>query len=337
MTAPPSAALSARLFWPDNARRILLRNLKIFFMLRQRRLGDGCNPSPASAARRAGACGWRISPRRAASRSVPPRALLPAKKGVRPEIRQQVLEVAKTANYGVPTAVAGQKVILAASSAAMIDYVRNQFTLYVLEGLRSAGGHWDLRSSPGRSPTGNEESGGAQGGGRRRPRCRCPVPHGRRRGHARRHPRLRQAGGPAQRRRSVMRLSSVTPCNRSARGWPPSTDRAWSSAHPVPDAAGPAHDRAALRGLEGRLVAHGWPTTTDSSFRSRTGCRNWRLRPLRRGSASAGSISRLFSPPATACRGGDDGRAAAGLLASRATFRSWAWTTYPGGFPQLRR
>jgi DNA-binding LacI/PurR family transcriptional regulator len=61
---------------------------------------------------------------------------LAGEKGVRPEIRQQVLEAAKTANYVVPTAVAGQKVILAASSAAMIDYVRNQFTLYVLDGLR---------------------------------------------------------------------------------------------------------------------------------------------------------------------------------------------------------
>ncbi|ANH07255.1 LacI family DNA-binding transcriptional regulator [Shinella sp. HZN7] len=61
---------------------------------------------------------------------------LAGEKGVRPEIRQLVLEAAKTANYVMPTAVAGQKVILAASSAAMIDYVRNQFTLYVLDGLK---------------------------------------------------------------------------------------------------------------------------------------------------------------------------------------------------------
>lgn len=61
---------------------------------------------------------------------------LAGEKGVRPEIRQQVLDAAKIANYSVPRAVAGQKVILAASSAAMIDYVRNQFTAYVLEGLR---------------------------------------------------------------------------------------------------------------------------------------------------------------------------------------------------------
>ena len=36
----------------------------------------------------------------------------------------------------MPWTAAGQKVIVAASSAAMIDYVRNQFTLHVLEGLR---------------------------------------------------------------------------------------------------------------------------------------------------------------------------------------------------------
>ena len=73
------------------------------------------------------ACGVSLS---TASRAIA------GEKGVRPEIRQQVLEAAKLANYVIPTAIAGQKVILAASSAAMIDYVRNQFTLYVLEGLK---------------------------------------------------------------------------------------------------------------------------------------------------------------------------------------------------------
>jgi DNA-binding LacI/PurR family transcriptional regulator len=61
---------------------------------------------------------------------------LAGEKGVRDDVRQRILEAAKTANYAVPTPVAGKKVFLAASSAAMIDYVRNQFTLYVLEGLR---------------------------------------------------------------------------------------------------------------------------------------------------------------------------------------------------------
>jgi len=61
---------------------------------------------------------------------------LAGEKGVRADIRQRIMEAAKDANYAMPTPVAGKKVILAASSAAMIDYVRNQFTLYVLEGLR---------------------------------------------------------------------------------------------------------------------------------------------------------------------------------------------------------
>ncbi|MFA9439722.1 LacI family DNA-binding transcriptional regulator [Uliginosibacterium sp. sgz301328] len=61
---------------------------------------------------------------------------LAGEKGVRADIRQRILEAAKTANYVIPTAVSGQKVILAASSAAMIDYVRNQFTLHVLDGIR---------------------------------------------------------------------------------------------------------------------------------------------------------------------------------------------------------
>ncbi|WP_137129015.1 LacI family DNA-binding transcriptional regulator [Rhizobium sp. FY34] len=60
---------------------------------------------------------------------------LAGEKGVRPELRERVLAAAKQVNYAVPAALAGRKVILAASSAAMIDYVRNQFTLYVLEGL----------------------------------------------------------------------------------------------------------------------------------------------------------------------------------------------------------
>lgn len=60
---------------------------------------------------------------------------LAGEKGVRPEIREQILAAAQASNYAVPASVTGQKVIVAASSAAMIDYVRNQFTAYVLEGL----------------------------------------------------------------------------------------------------------------------------------------------------------------------------------------------------------
>lgn len=61
---------------------------------------------------------------------------LAGEKGVRAESRQMILAAARGANYSLPAAVAGQRVIVAASSAAMIDYVRNQFTLYVIEGLK---------------------------------------------------------------------------------------------------------------------------------------------------------------------------------------------------------
>ncbi|WP_410010956.1 LacI family DNA-binding transcriptional regulator [Rhizobium sp. NRK18] len=75
-----------------------------------------------------------IAARCGVSLSTASRALA-GEKGVRPEIRAQVAEMAKTLNYSVPASVAGRKVILAASSVAMIDYVRNQFTAQVLEGL----------------------------------------------------------------------------------------------------------------------------------------------------------------------------------------------------------
>lgn len=61
---------------------------------------------------------------------------LSGEKGVRDDVRQRILQAAKSANYALPNPAPGTKVILAASGAAMIDYVRNQFTLYVLEGIR---------------------------------------------------------------------------------------------------------------------------------------------------------------------------------------------------------
>ncbi|MBD8892068.1 LacI family DNA-binding transcriptional regulator [Roseibium litorale] len=60
---------------------------------------------------------------------------LAGEKGVSADIRAKVAEVARSLNYQVAASLAGRKVILAASSAAMIDYVRNQFTAHVLEGL----------------------------------------------------------------------------------------------------------------------------------------------------------------------------------------------------------
>lgn len=58
-----------------------------------------------------------------------------AGKGVRADLRAKILDAAKTLNYKFPASIAGRKVMLAASSAAMVDHVRNQFTSYVLEGL----------------------------------------------------------------------------------------------------------------------------------------------------------------------------------------------------------
>ena len=56
-------------------------------------------------------------------------------KGVRSDLRTKIIETAKSLNYRIPASIAGRKVFLAASSAAMVDYVRNQFTFYVLAGL----------------------------------------------------------------------------------------------------------------------------------------------------------------------------------------------------------
>lgn len=56
--------------------------------------------------------------------------------GVRPELREKVMAAAKTLNYYTPASIAGAKVIVAASAVAMLDHQRQQFTTYVLEGIR---------------------------------------------------------------------------------------------------------------------------------------------------------------------------------------------------------
>ena len=48
---------------------------------------------------------------------------LSGEKGVREDVRLRILDAARDANYALPKPVAGTKVVLAASSAAMIDYV----------------------------------------------------------------------------------------------------------------------------------------------------------------------------------------------------------------------
>lgn len=55
--------------------------------------------------------------------------------GVREPMRTAIIEAARQLNYAIPTSVVGRKVIVAASSAAMIDNSRAQFTFHVLDGL----------------------------------------------------------------------------------------------------------------------------------------------------------------------------------------------------------
>lgn len=60
---------------------------------------------------------------------------LSGEKGVQSKTRERILEVARKINYLIPKSVDGKKIILAVSTAAMIDHARNQFSLYVLDGL----------------------------------------------------------------------------------------------------------------------------------------------------------------------------------------------------------
>lgn len=61
---------------------------------------------------------------------------LAGEKGVSPEIRRKIVEAAKTAGYSTAGATLASRVVLAASGAAMLDYMRNQFTWHVLDGLK---------------------------------------------------------------------------------------------------------------------------------------------------------------------------------------------------------
>jgi DNA-binding LacI/PurR family transcriptional regulator len=84
----------------------------------------------------AGICGVSIS---TASRAIS------GAKGVDAPQRARILETAKMLNYAMPANLAGRTVILAASSVAMVDYVRNQFTYHVLEGLNERAGMLSIR------------------------------------------------------------------------------------------------------------------------------------------------------------------------------------------------
>ena len=56
-------------------------------------------------------------------------------KGVREELREKILAAARALNYAIPASLADRKVLLAASSVAMVDSARSQFTFHVLDGL----------------------------------------------------------------------------------------------------------------------------------------------------------------------------------------------------------
>ena len=65
---------------------------------------------------------------------------LSGEKGVSAALRDKVLEVARAVRYAVPVEIGGSRVVIATSRAAMIDYSRNQFTWYVLQGLKERAG-----------------------------------------------------------------------------------------------------------------------------------------------------------------------------------------------------
>ncbi|MFD2261881.1 LacI family DNA-binding transcriptional regulator [Lacibacterium aquatile] len=76
-----------------------------------------------------------IAARCGASPSTVSRALA-GKPGVREDLRKLILEEARRARYPTGVGLAGAKVLVAVSNVAMADYARNQFTWYVLEGLK---------------------------------------------------------------------------------------------------------------------------------------------------------------------------------------------------------
>lgn len=55
---------------------------------------------------------------------------------VREELAEKIRAAAVELNYGLPEDFAGKRVLLVVSHEAMIDFERSQFTMYVLEGLR---------------------------------------------------------------------------------------------------------------------------------------------------------------------------------------------------------
>ncbi|MFN3722108.1 MAG: LacI family DNA-binding transcriptional regulator [Paracoccaceae bacterium] len=55
--------------------------------------------------------------------------------GVRPELVERIQRKAQEFRYALPSTLAGQRLLILASPAAMEDYARNQFTLNVMQGI----------------------------------------------------------------------------------------------------------------------------------------------------------------------------------------------------------
>ncbi|NIX78370.1 LacI family transcriptional regulator [Microvirga sp. c23x22] len=68
-------------------------------------------------------------------------------KGVREDVRERIIDAAKAARYPMPTSLSGGRIAVFASPAAMTDYSRSQFTWHVLEGLKSAAAAHDTEIS----------------------------------------------------------------------------------------------------------------------------------------------------------------------------------------------
>jgi len=55
--------------------------------------------------------------------------------GVRPDLVERIQRAAQDFSYAPPSSLAGQRIMVLASQAAMVDYARSQFTLAVMQGL----------------------------------------------------------------------------------------------------------------------------------------------------------------------------------------------------------
>jgi DNA-binding LacI/PurR family transcriptional regulator len=60
--------------------------------------------------------------------------------GVRPELVTRIQRIAREFSYVMPSSMAGHRIIVLASSAAMEDYARSQFTLNVMQGIEERAG-----------------------------------------------------------------------------------------------------------------------------------------------------------------------------------------------------